>query len=186
MREGINVDYKALFETLFPNFFQNEGIRSLSEDSVEAEQILWLDRFDPQAVTIPVPEGITFGFYKGPLDKLHEAVRAVDDGWVRYYNENSRVYCAFDGDKVVSFCDLDEMGTYQALRVAGPGCVGTIPSYRRQGIGLRMVQLATEILKQDGYDISFIHYTGVAHWYAKLGYRTVLKWNRDGIVWTAE
>ena len=48
--------------------------------------------------------------------------------------------------------------------------------------GLRMVQLATEELKRMGYDLSYIHYTSVGHWYARLGYETVVRWNRDGVM----
>ena len=48
--------------------------------------------------------------------------------------------------------------------------------------GLRMVQLATEELKRMGYDLSCIHYTAVGHWYAWLGYQTVVRWNRDGVM----
>ena len=53
---------------------------------------------------------------------------------------------------------------------------------RAKGIGLRMVQSATAMLAAEGYDIGYIHYTGVGPWYARLGYRTVLRWNRDGFV----
>ena len=45
-----------------------------------------------------------------------------------------------------------------------------------------MVQNATAILKARGYDLGYIHYTSVGHWYAHLGYRTVLKWNCQGSV----
>ena len=38
------------------------------------------------------------------------------------------------------------------------------------------------ILKDEGYDLSWIHYTAVGHWYAKLGYETVVRWNCKGIV----
>ena len=74
------------------------------------------------------------------------------------------------------------MGSFRGLKIGGPGCVGTVPEYRRQGIGLRLVQLATGILKDQGYDLSYIHYTAVAPWYAKLGYQTVLKWNGRGFL----
>ena len=37
-------------------------------------------------------------------------------------------------------------------------------------------------LNKDKYDISWIHYTHLENWYKKLGYKTVLKWNSDGIV----
>jgi hypothetical protein len=45
-----------------------------------------------------------------------------------------------------------------------------------------MVKHVTQILKDEGYDISFIHYTGVAPWYEKLGYNTIVRWNTDGIL----
>ena len=61
-------------------------------------------------------------------------------------------------------------------------CVGTVPEYRRQGIGLKMVQNVTQILKEKGYALGYIHYTGVGHWYAKLGYQTLVKWNSGGII----
>ena len=113
---------------------------------------------------------------------LREAVKEVSSNWPEYFTEKSRVYCAMDGDEVASFCLVDDWGTHFGLRVGAPGCVGTVPRYRRRGIGLRMVQLATGILAREGFDLSWIHYTGVAPWYARLGYETVLRWNARGPV----
>ena len=141
-----------------------------------------LHSFSVNDVPLTCPEQITFGMFKGDVEALRAAVREVDETWVEYFNENSRAYCAFDGNKVVSFCLVDGFGEYNGLKVGGPGCVGTIPSYRKQGIGLKMVQNATEILRQEGYDISHIHYTGVGPWYARLGYQVVLRWNGKGFV----
>lgn len=77
------------------------------------------------------------------------------------------------------------MGTYeikgQKIKIGGPGCVGTLPEYRDKGIGLTMVQHVTQILKEEGYDYSTIHYSYLASWYEKLGYKTIIKWNRNGI-----
>jgi GNAT superfamily N-acetyltransferase len=87
-----------------------------------------------------------------------------------------------DGERVVSFCLLDDFGTYKGLRIGAPGCVGTIPAYRKQGIGLKMIQNATAIFQKCGYDLGYIHYTGVGHWYARLGYETLVKWNCNGIL----
>ena len=39
-----------------------------------------------------------------------------------------------------------------------------------------------QILKEEGYDYSYIHYTGVAPWYEKLGYQTFAKWNKNGVL----
>ncbi|MBR5287164.1 MAG: GNAT family N-acetyltransferase [Clostridia bacterium] len=178
---------KSLFEQMHPGYFDQPYIRAMDKGLVYEEMTLDLGAFSCEAVSIPVSGEITFGAYAGDdLRALQESVALVDKGWVQYYGKKDNVFCAFDGERVVSFCLLDDMGVHQlgerTVRVAGPGCVGTIPAYRKRGIGLRMVQLATQILKERGYDISYIHYTGVGPWYAKLGYETLLKWNRDGIV----
>lgn len=177
----MNINYTDLFNTLHPGFFQEEHIRSLPPEEVFEEQILDLHTFSPDAVKIACPEHITFGMYHGDLPSLHQAVAQVDESWVQYFSQGDSVYCAMDGDKVVSFCLLDEFGEYQGLRIGGPGCVGTVPSARGQGIGLKMVQNATQILKEQGYDLSYIHYTHVGRWYAKLGYETILHWSAQGI-----
>ena len=174
--------YAEMFVTLQPGFFDRPYIRALPEESIFDEQVLFLRDFREDALTIDCPEHITFGFYQGDIETLHGAVREVVEDWVQWFGKTARVFCAFDGDKVASFCLLDEFGEADGLRVGAPGCVGTVPAYRRQGIGLKMVQKATAILQAEGYDLSWIHYTGVGHWYARLGYQTVLRWNCKGIV----
>ncbi|MBR6571020.1 MAG: GNAT family N-acetyltransferase [Clostridia bacterium] len=178
----MNLDYKAYFHQLFPGFFDREYIRNLPKDAVAEELVIDLHSFNAADVVLTCPEHITFGMFDGDINELRAAVREVDESWLEYFNEGDSIYCAFDGDKVVSFCLVDEFGTYNGLRVGGPGCVGTIPSYRRQGIGLKMVQNATVILQEDGFDISHIHYTGVGPWYAHMGYQVVLRWNSRGFV----
>ena len=89
---------------------------------------------------------------------------------------------AFDGEKIASFCVLEDIGVIDGMRIGAPGCVGTVPEYRRRGIGLEMVRRATETLRREGYDISWIHFTHLAGWYSKLGYSTVLRWNRGGFL----
>lgn len=170
-----------LFRTVHPGFFEKEYIRCLPEEEVYEEQILNLHTFSPTAVSISCPAQIRFGLYQGDMAPLHAAVHSVDESWVRYYTSNALIYCAFDAERIVSFCLLDDFGTYKGLKIGAPGCVGTIPQYRRQGIGLKMVQSATAVFKERGYDLAYIHYTGVGHWYARLGYKTLLKWNARGI-----
>lgn len=178
----MNINYADMFHTLHPDFFEQEGIRGLPPEYVFDEQVLDLQTFDADSVQIKCPEHISFGMYSGDIAALRCAVQEVDEDWVQYFHEGSKVYCAYEGDKVVSFCILDGFGQYGSLRVGGPGCVGTVPAYRKQGIGLKMVQKATAILKDAGYDLSYIHYTHVGHWYARLGYKTVLRWNCKGII----
>ena len=177
------MNYRDLFHSMHPGFFEEEEIRSQSEEDVFVEQLMLLKDFSVDALSLPCPEGINFGIAKGRGEELAQAVAKVAEDWVQYFGDDSLVFCAFENDRIVSFCCLDDMGTHQGLRISGPGCVGTIPECRGRGIGLRMVQLATEYLRQHGFDASYIHFTHIGHWYAKLGYETILKWNRDGILW---
>ena len=176
------LDYADVFRHIQPDFFQQEHIRSLPREYIFDEQVLSLAEYNPTALTIPAPAQITYGLFTGDHETLLKAVRAVDEDWAQWFNPGERTFVAMDGDKVCSFCLLDDFGEYQGLRIGAPGCVGTVPEYRKQGIGLRMIQLATQQLKEDGYDLSWIHYTHVGHWYARLGYRTVVKWNCLGVV----
>lgn len=176
------MDYAKLFDSLHPGFFQQESIRTLPGDLVYTELVMDLCGELPDVTPSPCFNGITFGEYHGDFLALRDAVRQVDKDWVQYFREENRFYCAFDGAKIVSFCNLDDMGHFQGIHIGGPGCVGTIPEFRRQGIGLEMVRLATETLRQEGFDLSWIHYTHLVHWYRKLGYQPVLKWNSGGIL----
>lgn len=178
-----SIDYQAYFTAQHPGFFDREYIRSHAESDVFAEMALDLRAFRPEAVPLSAPEGVAFGWYQGVEAPLIEAVSAVDPSWVQYYKDGAKnVFAATRNGQVLSFCRIDPMGAFNGLRFGGPGCVGTVPASRKKGIGLYMIKNATEILKEQGYDISYIHYTGVAHWYAKLGYQTVLKWNKHGFI----
>lgn len=177
------MNYKDIFERMHPDFFEEERIRHLPENNVFAELILDLhDDTVSAAYSIVFPESITFGVFDGDLSVIHDAVKLVNDNWVQYFNRGDRFFCAFDKDKIVSFCNLDDMGIYDGIHIGGPGCVGTIPEYRKRGIGLEMVRQATELLKKDGYDLSWIHFTHLDQWYMKLGYQVILRWNCRGVV----
>lgn len=179
------VDFEKLFDSMYPDFFKQDYLKDFPEDKFCEEMIMNLKDFDSAAYTKSFPENVSFGFYKGTVEELQKAVAKVDEGWVQYFNKTDRVFCGFIDGNITSFCLLDDMGTHKLgeteVKVGGPGCVGTIPEFRNRGIGLVMVKKGTEILKSEGYDISFIHYTGVAPWYAKLGYQTILKWNKNGL-----
>lgn len=180
------MDGKLFFEQMNPDFFNREYIRQIDNEHVYEEQALDLREYAPDALSIPVPGHITFGYFEGDLGELQASVALVNEEWLKFYQDSRRVFCAFDGERPVSFCRVEDMGEHEIfgrkVKIGGPGCVGTIPAYRRQGIGLKMVQYATNILKSEGYDYSYIHYTGVGHWYARLGYETLVRWNKYGPV----
>lgn len=140
-----------------------------------------LRRFSAADFSLPAPENVEFGWYRGNLDALHRAVAAVDEEWVQYFGADSPVFCATVNGEIASFCNAEVwencLLSTGENKVGAPGCVGTVPAFRRRGIGLKMVALACEELKAQGCDTCFIHYTGVGPWYAKLGIRTVLKWH---------
>lgn len=178
-----SIDFQAYFTAQNPDFFERAYLKNLPEDAVYEEMALDLRAFQPEKVSLPVPDGASFGWYQGEEAPLLDAVNAVDPSWAQYYRgETKNVYTAVLDGRIVSFCLIEPMGEYGGLRFGGPGCVGTVPAFRKRGIGLYMVKNATEILKEQGYGISYIHYTGVAPWYARLGYETVLRWNRNGFI----
>ncbi len=173
-------DGPDLFAHLFPGFFEDTGIRALPAGETFVEMILPLR--EGALRPAPQPDGIAYGIYGGDPAPLLEAVRQVEPDWVQYFGNGDRVLCGFDGTRPVSFCLLTDFGRYHGLRVGGPGCVGTLPGYRGRGIGLGMVAEATALLGAEDFDLSYIHYTHLERWYAKLGYRTILRWDRQGIV----
>lgn len=178
-------DFILLFDRIHPNFFKSEGIRGMSEDEVFDEMLLPLDEFDINIYDKKFGDNVSFGIYNGDFDELKKAVRKVESDWVQFFNEDDRVYCGYIDGKVASFCIIDDKGTYdingREVRIGAPGCVGTLPEYRDKGVGLTMVKHVTQILKEEGFDYGYIHFTYVAPWYAKLGYKTVIRWNKNGI-----
>jgi len=181
-----DIDYKKLFEHMHPDFFEKEYIRNIPEGEIYSEMVLKPDSFDPGIYGKKFAGNITFGVYDGDLNRLHDAVEKVIPHWIPFFTEYSEVYCGYVDGLVASFCMIEDMGTYEengvTYKIGGPGCVGTLPEYRNLGIGLTMVRDVTNIFKERGYDLSYIHYTGVPQWYAKLGYRTVLTWDSRTIL----
>ena len=139
-----------------------------------------LSAFHAADFSLPVPDGVQFGWYQGDIERLREAVAKVDEDWPQYFQADSSVFCATVNGEIASFCNVDVwencLLSNGKNKVGAPGCVGTVPEYRKKGIGLKMVALACEELKKQGCDTCFIHYTGVADWYAKLGFRVFLSW----------
>ena len=178
--------YEALFMEMHPGFFERDYVRNVPEDEVASEQMLRLQEFDPNCYRKDYPENVTFGFYDGDLEELRAAVGTVVGHWPQFFSENSRVYCGFVDGKIASFCMIEDFGEHEVngmkWKIGGPGCVGTLEAYRDRGIGLTMVRNVTQILREELYDYSYIHYTYETAWYGKLGYKTVLRWNGLGFV----
>lgn len=128
---------------------------------------------------------IPYDFVYGKSGKLYEnllkAVGEVDEEWVQYFDKDSNVYCGFKNGEIACFClvdfDAECILSDENSKVASIGCVGTVPKFRRNGYGLKMVEYATLISKEKGCSKSFIHQTHLESWYGKLGYKTVIKFS---------
>lgn len=126
------------------------------------------------------PDNTCFRFFDGNHDELLRAVGEVEEEWVQYFTDDSKVFCGFKEGKLASFCIIDEdvhcLLSDGKNKVGSIGCVGTLPLFRKQGIGLYMVELATEFLAGKDCDKGFIHCTHLENWYGKLGYKTFLRY----------
>lgn len=155
-------------------FFEKKGYK-LSSRFVEMERELKKFRLSENTL----PSEISFGFYNGTLSELRNAVAAVDEEWVQYFTHTDNVFCGYSDRKLASFCiigyDEECIISRRSNKIGSVGCVGTIPEFRRRGIGLRMVEEAMNDLKLHGCHRAFIHYTHLESWYAKLGCTTVLE-----------
>lgn len=179
---------KILFEDMHPGFFEKEDIKKMPEKWVCDELIMKLDEFDESKYSKKLADNVTFGIYEGDLEELKSYVRRVVEYWADIYEncKNEKFYCGYVDGKIASFCIIENMGEHtvngQTYKIGGPGCVGTLPEYRNMGIGLTMIMNATKILKDEGYDYSYIHFTGEAKWYQKAGYEPLVQWNKHGII----
>ena len=156
-------------------FFEKQGYTMLGHfDEMKGD----LSAFRASDFSLPTPAGASFGWYRGDWKTLQKAVAEVDEDWVQYFQEGQKVFCGMLDGEITSFCAVEEWENCLLSnghnRVGAPGCVGTVPKFRRKGIGLKMVALACEELKKQGCDTCYIHYTGVAPWYAHLGFRVFL------------
>lgn len=153
----------------------------ICEDGRFAEMIL--DITDYAEKTEPIT-GIEYRFFQGDMEEVRGAVALVDEDWVQYFKEDTCVFCGYAGEEIASFCIVDVVAecilSTDDAKVGAIGCVGTVPRYRKSGIGLRMVDLATVYLKKEGCDKSSISYTHIDKWYAKLGYETYARFAVQG------
>ncbi len=178
--------YEELFLEMHPGFFDRDYIKRVPADEAATEMLLMLDEFDYNIYSKSFGKEVTFGYFHGDIEKLKEDVARVVPHWTQFFGEDSRIFCGFINGEVVCFCQIEDFGEHKlgdkTVKIGGPGCVGTLPEYRDRGLGLTMVKEVTQILKEDGYDCSYIHYTYETGWYSKLGYKKIVSWCGEGFV----
>lgn len=147
-------------------------------DGVFVEMALDLHNYQEK---LPPISGVSFGIYSGDLEKIRQLVEKVDPKWCKYFTEKTTIFCGFINKEPVSFCIItttaDSILSDDNIKIGGVACVGTAPEYRKRGIGLKMVDLATKYLKSLNCDIAYIHYTHLEKWYKKLSYETVARFS---------
>ncbi|MBE6888614.1 MAG: GNAT family N-acetyltransferase [Ruminococcaceae bacterium] len=141
------------------------------------EMELPLDGFT--APNAELPQNVDFRFFDGDIKVIRSAVEEVDNEWVQYFNADGRFFCCYADGELASFCIIDEdvrcALSDENSQIGSIGCVGTVPKFRRMGLGLHMVALGAQWLKTHGCNKVFIHYTHLDKWYGKLGAKVFLR-----------
>ena len=132
-----------LLDSMYPNFFERENVRSIPDEWTCDEMILSLDKFEPHKYDKKLEDNISFGYYEGDIDELKKAVERVVQYWAQSYDEKQRIYCGYINGNVASFCLIEDKGVYningREVKIGGP-------------------------------------------WYEKLGYKTSVRWTKNGVV----
>ncbi len=169
--QGVPVSYGAV------PFFEKRGYFA---DWVSADLTLNLSQYSTPNIP-PSPYDIRFGL---PSDKVHaqnsNAVEEVDSDWISYFAvPNAPVFAAWRNENLAGFLLLDDHADVPYCpfdaRVGTIGCVGVLRDYRKQGIGLRMVDAATRELIARGCAWAHIGYTHLSHWYGRIGYQVCME-----------
>ena len=103
-------------------------------------------------------------------------------GWVEYYEEmiedaNYDNILVARADNMIVGCVMilkeEDIRWHKNIRgkVGGLGCIGVRKKYREHGIGEALAAAVHDELKTSGYTHSYVGYTWLENWYAKMGYQ---------------
>ena len=111
------MNYRELFDNMHPGFFEEPGIKKIPEDRVFTELIMDLRCKSPNPVPYPFFDKVQFGIYLGELEKIRDTVARVDEEWPQYFTGKNRVFCALDGERIASFCILEDWNMQDGLHI---------------------------------------------------------------------
>lgn len=106
----------------------------------------------------------------------------IETDWPHVYAPDNlhNVFVIASGERLVAsaglWCNDIRLGDI-TLRVGGINCVGTLPAYRRLGLGERLMRAAQARMVDLGCHVGLLS-TDIANWYRAFG------WERAGIVHT--
>jgi ribosomal protein S18 acetylase RimI-like enzyme len=130
----------------------------------------------PAQVLSAAPESVTFGPAQ-PRERaaVLAAAEQASAGWSVFFDQHyENAWVARAGDEVIG-CLLAQPQVTLGAGFPGPtgglACVGVVPRWRQQGIGLKLAAVATAELARQGLMYSYVGYTWLEGWYGRIGYR---------------
>ncbi|MBP3922119.1 MAG: GNAT family N-acetyltransferase [Ruminiclostridium sp.] len=163
-------------------FFRKRGYK---ESHITYNMDIDTADFEYAHLNIPKPSNIEYRFAEeSDKEELLKAVELVVPDWVDMYREcDDEILLAICDGRIAGFEMLNEYGgvfTKNAEKHGCIGCVGTVPEFRKRGIGLDMTARSVQILKDRGCDKVQLLYLVLDKWYGKLGfYITSTQWMGD-------
>ncbi len=163
-------------------FFRKRGYK---ESHITYNMDIDTTDFEYAHLNIPKPQNIEYRFAEeSDKGELLKAVELVVPDWVDMYREcDDEILLAICDGRIAGFEMLNEYGgvfTKNAEKHGCIGCVGTVPEFRKRGIGLDMTARSVQILKDRGCDKVQLLYLVLDKWYGKLGfYITSTQWMGD-------
>ena len=131
-----------------------------------------------------IPQGITFERLELSGENVEKYIAATGNAnegvcdsapelWFRSGDESFQIWCAFDGDKIVSSCTTWNIGEERCATEN----IFTNPNYRRKNIAREMIAQMLERLKADGKKVATLSMLGTndkaMKLYTSLGYKLV-------------
>jgi len=157
-------------------FFRNHGYTA---DWTSVNMKIDLRTYDLSKIAIPVcPCDVSFRYADtSDRDGLIKAVEKVNPNWLKYYTApSSPVLLAVRNGRIAGFeivsADRAKF-LFEGEKSGSIGCVGVVPSQRKNGIGLRMAAEGLAELKKQGCTMSELICVELADWYSRLGFRTM-------------
>lgn len=154
-------------------FFERRGY---SADWISVNMELRTKAHVPACLALPdAPHDLRFRFaIECDRQPLLQAVSEANAGWVGIFASCiDPIVLAIQNGRIVGFEIVNPRGGRfgKPGEITGDvGCVGVIPSARRQGIGRQMVAYGVEWLKAQGCDAVELRYVALVDWYERIGF----------------
>lgn len=176
--QGAHYLFQGVPDSPAVDFFRERGYRA-QWYSVNME--LSLKEFSLEKLNIPpAPKGLSYRFAEASdRAPLLAAVKEAKSTWTSIFERcTDPVYLAVMDGEIAGFAILDPSGgrfVQPGQQVGSIGCVGVVPAWREQGIGLQMVAHGAEWLKSQGSTQVELRYTWLENWYGRLGFTTTCR-----------